>query len=607
MNKLALASALTAITASFGSTTWADCSAREFNGNENNVINAYVAFYGRVPDTGGLAFWTQELAGAGGDLSAIMAAFGTSEEFTERFGTLSNAELVNNLYQQLFSRDADSGGLTFYTELLDNNQLTLQEIALEILFGARAEDADNIDNRRLVGQHYVTRAENTGDELDADAMATIITSISDNTDTANLACDNIDVAFAELDNGSGEAITALSDVWIINDSNLRSTYLVDDSGQQILVNIEGVESTTINNQSYAKVSTSGIPNYLVTLSQENIDALNTRPKASSDFVSGATTAEAGDVIEFGADIGYRSQSNEGSCAQNAGYGYWPPGPVCPSDQNKTGYFPTQPTPASSDCDNGLSAIGYGINGTSIYNWGDGQSYNSEGVWQTLAPFAEVYDVDICGGHAAQGDYHHHFYSACWAETAGETRTGHSPVYGFAADGYPVYGPWHDSNVTAKSCWQKRDYSASSPTGCGVEGERSCLLVDSYDTTQGTTAASQNGPSTSGTYDSLSGNDFATVAGFFFEDYYFDSACTSQGEAYLDQYNGHDHDGLGYHYHLTVAGPDDLTPAFPFTFGPRYRGQLQDNAIASCSTGQPGGTPGGNGGNQPPDGQRPPQR
>ncbi|WP_268892977.1 hypothetical protein [Psychromonas sp. L1A2] len=34
-------------------------------------------------------------------------------------------------------------------------------------------------------------------------------------------------------------------------------------------------------------------------------------------------------------------------------------------------------------------------------------------WYTLAPIAEQYDVDMCGGHAENGTYHHHFYTSCY--------------------------------------------------------------------------------------------------------------------------------------------------------------------------------------------------
>lgn len=417
---------------------------------------------------------------------------------------------------------------------------------------------------------------------------------------------NTQITSSTADGGSGTS-NALYDSWVLNTDNERARHIADDSGQKVLVNIQSVTQVSDSTGDYAQVSATGIPDYVVSASQDLVTWLNSRPKASSDFIGGATTISAGDEIQFGQNIGYDSTNQMSECGQNEGFGYWPPGPVCPEDTSKVGLFPESPEINADDCDTGLSAIGYAINGVSMYGWSDGQSYNSEGAWQSLAPLAEVYDVDICGGHAANGDYHHHFYSACWAETAGDTGTGHSPVYGFAADGYPVYGPWHDTGVIAQSCWKVRDFTAGSATGCDGDGVRNCVMVDQYDPTAGVTGADAEGPTTSGTYTSLSGNTFDTTAGFFFEDYYYDSSCSSEGEAMLDQYNGHEHDDLGYHYHVTITSANDTTPAFPYMSGPRFRGKLQSNAITSCSTGIPngggneggGGNDGGGGGTQPP--------
>jgi hypothetical protein len=46
------------------------------------------------------------------------------------------------------------------------------------------------------------------------------------------------------------------------------------------------------------------------------------------------------------------------------------------------------------------------NGVSVYGWSDGQYYASN-TWSNIAAVLEYYDVDMCGGHAANGDYHHH--------------------------------------------------------------------------------------------------------------------------------------------------------------------------------------------------------
>ncbi|MCP5169550.1 MAG: YHYH protein [Hahellaceae bacterium] len=382
---------------------------------------------------------------------------------------------------------------------------------------------------------------------------------------------------------AAEAATQ-STPWIIN-TQTRSRYIFEDnSNQGVLVNVQAAESTDINGESYTKVTATGIPDYEVTLTQAQIDTLNARPKASTDFTGGATLANAGQTVQFGQDIGFNSSQT--NCTSTGGDGYWPPGPVCPKNVAHESYFPASPTPTSSLCLTGLGAQGYWVNGTSIYQWSDGQSYNNQGVWQTLAPVAEQYDVDICGGHAANGDYHHHFHSSCLAEKVQDQGQAHSPVYGYAADGYPIYGPWEGAGVLAKSSWRIRDYdNASSATGCGVSGQRSCVMKDVYDPSQGTVAATSNGPTTQGTYRSLSGNTFSTVAGFFYQDYYWDSALTAQGGAYLDQHNGHSDAERGYHYHVTATqdAQNHLTPAFPYTIGPTFYGTLKDHAMTTCGT------------------------
>ena len=387
--------------------------------------------------------------------------------------------------------------------------------------------------------------------------------------------------------------------WVINTTE-TSEYI---DGSVTLVNVQSVESETVDDVEYVLVTTSGIPDYEVTMTTELVDWLNNRPLASSrpDFDDGETTAVAGEVYGFGADIGYVNDQ----CGVGEGQGYWPPGPACPSDQSTSAYFPVEPTPATELVVSGANTSGYAVNGVAIYSWFDGQSYNGGGVWSNLASVAEVYDVDICGGHAAGTTYHHHHFSECWARAAGEDYTGHSEIYGYIADGYPIYGPYEDTDTLAKSCWKKRDYTVSGDEegyGCvgtsgAVAGERSCVLVDPYDPSLGVEAAASSGPTTDETVASLSGNTFTTTSGFYFQDYYYDSACSELGDEYLDQYNGHYDETLGYHYHLTIENDPEndvpATPTFPFTFGPGFAGELAENAVyggADNAGGPPGGGP-----------------
>lgn len=397
------------------------------------------------------------------------------------------------------------------------------------------------------------------------------------TDTAASASDNT------ATDTSGDATTTPdnADEWVINDTQQRSSTIMENSSSLgVLVNVQSVTSESIDGKTYTVVASEGIPDYTITIDQATYDWLNARPNAASDFVSGQTTANVGDSVAFGEDIGYASNN---SCETNAGYGYWPPGPVCPTAYTREGYFPDEPSETDTECSSGLGEVGLWVNGTSVYNWSDGQSYNNGGTWHNLAPIAEQYDVDLCGGHAAQGDYHHHFYSSCLADMVGDDGSAHSPLYGYAADGYPIYGPWEAAGELARSAWATRNYTAGTDTGCS-DGKRSCVMVDQYDSSKGTETAS-SGPGFSQVVSTLSGNQLQAYNGYFFEDYFWDSTLTAQGGAFLDQYNGHSDATRGYHYHITVTEQDGkLAPAFPYIIGERFAGKLESNALTQCSTG-----------------------
>ena len=60
---------------------------------------------------------------------------------------------------------------------------------------------------------------------------------------------------------------------------------------------------------------------------------------------------------------------------------------------------------------------------------------------------EAYDLGPCRGYAANGDYHHHDLSSCNGTVVNQE---HSEVYGVAADGYLIHGPYNDSGQFAES-------------------------------------------------------------------------------------------------------------------------------------------------------------
>lgn len=133
--------------------------ARDFSQEEVIVNYAYIAYYGRPADPGGLTYWADRLKAEGGNLNNMIQAFGQSQEFTERFGSLSNEELVTNIYIQTLGREPDPAGLNWYVSELESGNRSLQTIAIDVLNGAQGDDAETVRVRAAFSTYYVIAVE----------------------------------------------------------------------------------------------------------------------------------------------------------------------------------------------------------------------------------------------------------------------------------------------------------------------------------------------------------------------------------------------------------------------------------------------------------------
>lgn len=139
-----------------------NCDSRDFSNFEDTILRAYISYYGRPADAAGMAYWTGRLEDEGGNLDSIITSFGQSAEYNSRFGGLDNATLVNNIFVQLFGRDADSAGLGFYVGELNTGRRSLESIALDVMFGAQNADQTTVNNRLSLSQYYVDGLERGG-------------------------------------------------------------------------------------------------------------------------------------------------------------------------------------------------------------------------------------------------------------------------------------------------------------------------------------------------------------------------------------------------------------------------------------------------------------
>ena len=143
---------------------------------------AYVAYYGRPADLSGLTFWQDALStnevsyaprrgdvltGSEKDIyERIVNDFGSSAEAERIFGGLSNKERVERVYQFVFNREADVVGSNYWTEQIDNGNVTLVNFALEVALGAQGEDIVTL-NHKIESANLFSESIDTETEINA--------------------------------------------------------------------------------------------------------------------------------------------------------------------------------------------------------------------------------------------------------------------------------------------------------------------------------------------------------------------------------------------------------------------------------------------------------
>ncbi len=231
-------------------------------------------------------------------------------------------------------------------------------------------------------------------------------------------------------------------------------------------------------------------------------------------------------------------------------------------------------------------IGVFINGVPIYNYSDDQSYNNMGIWNQNAVVMENDGFDAQKGHPSpnmssiNNSYYHHHQSPTTYNSAlanvmsdvGDTypstglydidSTEHSPLIGYAFDGFPVYGAYGYDNtdgtggiVRINSSYVKRS------------------IADRTTLADGTVLSpAQYGPAINTSF----------PLGSYKEDYDYDAS-----NGHLDEYNGRwcvtpEYPNGTYCYFATVD--EDWNSAYPYIVGDGYFGVVIDDNFPSGTGG-----------------------
>jgi len=240
-----------------------------------------------------------------------------------------------------------------------------------------------------------------------------------------------------------------------------------------------------------------------------------------------------------------------SCSSIPEYtiGPWPTDPNVPSPQNMVCEFPRVPVQnTGTPIYTYLGPMGIWSNGVAMYNpcdanmWDNATSSFVMGEdttgtgWNRNALIYEGVSFDDCLGHPDQsGTYHHHVNPKCLYNDADSTA--HSPIIGYAFDGFPVYGA----------------YGYANPTTPGTIKRMQSSYVLTTDSTR------LDGPPVNATY----------PLGNMNEDYIY-----TAGAGDLDAHNGRycvtpDYPSGTYAYLVTINS--SLNPVYPYVLGPTYYG------------------------------------
>jgi Ca2+-binding RTX toxin-like protein len=132
------------------------------NATSTQLQELYVAYFGRAADPTGLDYWTEK----GITTTKFAADMYAQAEFKDAYGSKSVEAQVNQIYKNLFDREADVTGLTYWTQQINLGVLKVAEIATHLIWAAQnnsgsADDKTALTNRTNAAVAYTAEVKKT--------------------------------------------------------------------------------------------------------------------------------------------------------------------------------------------------------------------------------------------------------------------------------------------------------------------------------------------------------------------------------------------------------------------------------------------------------------
>lgn len=112
------------------------------------IQQLYVAYFGRPADAAGLDFWVT----TGISTKAFAAEMYKQPEFSSVNAGLSVENQINNIYVNLFGRQADAAGLLFWSQLVGAGKIQLASIANDLIASVNLPGGNPPDKAALISK-----------------------------------------------------------------------------------------------------------------------------------------------------------------------------------------------------------------------------------------------------------------------------------------------------------------------------------------------------------------------------------------------------------------------------------------------------------------------
>jgi len=141
---------------------------------EQQVQQIYIGLLGRAADKAGLDYWTNEITTGVLSIEQLRANIVNEQpEYADGLGLLSRAQVVSELYQNLFERAAESAGLNYWVSG-EGSSVNIDQLVLALTNAAGASDRLALDNKTEAATYY---AANVGTGFTRDGAKAAVDSV----------------------------------------------------------------------------------------------------------------------------------------------------------------------------------------------------------------------------------------------------------------------------------------------------------------------------------------------------------------------------------------------------------------------------------------------